>query len=130
MAVPKTSLSAGALIRSMLLQDPEVAARTGKIFPVITDRADLPYILYRRASLQALPQKQGRPGSDEIQIEVVCFTARYSEGVELAEAVRAALDYTRAEHDGQVMRGCYLSDAEEAYENDAFIQQLTFTIKI
>lgn len=130
MAVPKTSLSAGAIIRAVLQGNPEVAARTNKVFPVATDSAELPYILYRRAELSSNPQKSGQPGADEIHIEVVCFTARYGEGVELAEAVRAALDFVTAEHEGMRLRSCYLSDSEEAYQDDAFVQQLVFTVKI
>ena len=130
MDVPKTSLSAGAIIRAVLLADPEVACRTKKIFPVVADSADLPYILYRRSKLSANPQKQGQPGADEIQMEVLCLTERYGEGVELAGAVRAALDYTAAEHEGQRMRSCYLADGEETYQDDAFIKQLIFNIKI
>lgn len=130
MAVPKTSLSAGAVIRAVLLEDAEVAARTNKVFPVATDCAELPYILYRRTSLSPNPQKSGQPGADEIQIEVICFTERYGEGVELAEAVRAALDQITAEHDGMRLRSCYLLDSEEAYQDDAFVQQLVFSVKI
>lgn len=130
MAVPKTSLSAGAVIRAVLLEDAEVAAKTNKVFPVATDCAELPYILYRRTSLSANPQKCGQPGADEIQIEVICFTERYGEGVELAEAVRAALDQITAEHDGMRLRSCYLLDSEEAYQDDAFVQQLVFSVKI
>lgn len=130
MAVPKTSLSAGAIIRAVLLEDTEVAARTNKVFPVATDSAELPYILYRRTALSANPQKCGQPGADEIQVEVICFTERYSEGVELAEAVRSALDQVTAEHDGLRMRSCYLVDSEEAYQDDAFVQQLVFSVKI
>lgn len=130
MAVPKTSLSAGAIIRAVLLEDAEVAARTNKIFPVATDCAELPYILYRRTSLSPNPQKSGQPGADEIQVEVICFTERYGEGVELAEAVRAALDQVAAEHNGLRMRSCYLLDSEEAYQDDAFVQQLVFSAKM
>ena len=130
MAVPKTSLSAGAIIRAVLLEDADVAARTNKVFPVATDSAELPYILYRRSSLTPNLQKSGQPGADEIQIEVICFTERYGEGVELAEAVRAALDQVSARHDGMCMRSCYLCDSEEAYQDDAFVQQLVFSIKI
>lgn len=130
MAVPKTSLSAGAVIRAVLLEDAEVAARTNKVFPVATDCAELPYILYRRTSLLSNPQKSGQPGAGEIQIEVICFTERYGEGVELAEAVRAALDQITAEHDGMRLRSCYLIDSEEAYQDDAFVQQLVFSAKI
>ena len=130
MAVPKTSLSAGAIIRAVLLEDAEVAARTNKIFPVATDCAELPYILYRRTSLSPNPQKSGQPGADEIQVEVISFTERYGEGVELAEAVRAALDQVDAEHNGLRMRSCYLLDSEEAYQDDAFVQQLVFSAKM
>lgn len=130
MAVPKTSLSAGAIIRAVLLEDAEVAARTNKIFPVTADCAELPYILYRRASLSPNPQKSGSPGADEIQIEVNCFTERYGEGVELAEAVRAALDHVDAEHNGLRMRSCYLLDGDEDFRDDAFVQQLVFSAKM
>lgn len=130
MAVPKTSLSAGAIIRAVLLEDAEVAARTNKVFPVATDSADLPYILYRRTSLSPNPQKSGQPVADEIQIEVICFTERYSEGVELAEAVRAALDQVSAVHEGMRLRSCYLLDSEEAYQDDAFVQQLVFSARM
>ncbi|MDE6860935.1 MAG: DUF3168 domain-containing protein [Duncaniella sp.] len=130
MAVPKTSLSAGAIIRAVLLENAEVAARTNKVFPVATDSAELPYILYRRTSLLPNPQKSGQPGADEIQIEVICFTERYGEGVELAEAVREALDLISAEHDGMRLRSCYLCDSEEAFQDDAFVQQLVFNVKI
>lgn len=130
MAVPKTSLSAGEIIRAVLLEDPEVAGRTNKIFPIATDSAELPYILYRRSALSSNPQKSGQPGADEIQIEITCFTERYSEGVELAEAVRGALDLITAEHDGMRLRACYLSESEEVYQDDAFVQQLVFNAKI
>ncbi len=130
MAVPKTSLSAGAIIRAVLLEDAEVAARTNKVFPVVTDSAELPYIVYRRGAFVPFPQKSGQPGADETQIEILCFTARYAEGVELAEAVRAALDQVSAEHDGMGMRLCYLAESEEAYQDDAYVQQLVFNVRI
>ena len=130
MAVPKTSLSAGAIIRAILLEDAEVAARTNKVFPVVTDSADLPYIVYRRSAFSTNPQKNGQPGADTVQMEILCFTSRYSEGVELAEAVRAALDFITAEHDGMRMRGCSLAESEESYQDDAFVQQLVFNVKI
>ena len=58
----KTSLSAGAVIREILLANADVKRRTGKIFPVMTSKAELPYILYRRAALQHNPTKAGLPG--------------------------------------------------------------------
>lgn len=130
MAQRKTSLSAGAVIRGILLSNKEVAKRTNKVFPIAIDKAQLPYILYRRAALQHNPTKAGMPGADTVTMEVVCYTAQYAEGVELAEAVRAALDYAQSESEGVRMRSCILADSEEGYEDDAFVQQLVFQVKI
>ena len=110
MALKKTSLSAGAVIRDILLANKEVKRRTNSVFPIVIDKAQLPYILYRRAALLHNPTKAGAPGADTVSIEVVCYTAQYAEGVELAEAVRAALDYAHGEREGVIMRSCTLVD--------------------
>lgn len=129
MAVSKTSLSAGEIIRAILANDAEVTARANKIYPVVEDRADLPYIVYRRTQLKQDPTKGGR-GADTVGIEILCYTKQYTEGVELAEAVRDALDGAQGETDGLVMRSCYLEDSEEAWQDDAYVQQLVFNVKI
>ena len=91
MAVSKSSLSAGEIIRAILIEDSEVMARAKKVFPVVEDSAELPYIVYRRTQLVQTPVK-GQRGADTVGIEILCYTAGYTEGVELAEAVRDALD--------------------------------------
>lgn len=130
MMTTKTSLSAGAVIREILLADADVKRRTNKIFPVVTSKAELPYILYRRAALQHNPTKARQPGADTVTMEVFCYTANYADGVELAEAVRKALDYAQGEKDGLVMRSCTLVDSEEDFTDDAFVQCLSFNVKI
>ncbi len=130
-AVIPTSLSAGAIIRSLLLADEAVASRADKVFPVAIDTsAELPYVLYRRTALEQQPQKSGRPGSDTVVIEVGCYTAGYAEGVELAEAVRAALDSATGEAAGLRLRACTLVDSDEGWEDDAYVQRLVFNVKI
>ncbi len=126
----KTSLSAGAIIREILLGDEDVKRRTNKIFPIVISKAELPYILYRRAALQHNPTKAGLPGADTVTMEVFCYTASYADGVELAEAVRKVLDYAQGEKDGLVMRSCTLVDSEEDFTDDAFVQCLSFNVKI
>lgn len=126
----KTSLGAGAIIREMLLNDADVKQRTNKIFPVVISKAELPYILYRRAALQHNPTKAGLPGADTVTMEVFCYTASYADGVELAEAVRKALDYAQGEKDGLIMRSCTLVDSEEDFTDDAFVQCLSFNVNI
>ena len=89
MAVSKSSLSAGEIIRAVLTSDPEVTARAKKVYPVVEDTAELPYVVYRRTQLEQ-GQVKGRRGNDNVTIEVLCYTKGYTEGVELAEAVRDA----------------------------------------
>ena len=103
---------------------------TDDVFPVATDKATLPYILYRRTALDHNPTKAGQPGADTVQIEVICFTEKYKDGIEMAEAVRNALDYSRGELNGLVMRSCILKDSEEAWQDDAYVQQLVFEVRI
>lgn len=129
MAQSKSSLSAGEIIRAVLTQDEAVSALTTKVFPVVADEARLPYIVYRRSNLEQVATKTPG-GADTVGIEILCYTEQYTPGVELAEAVRSALDGRRAEIDGLVMRSCFLSDSEEAWQDDAFVQQLIFTVKI
>ena len=129
MGVSKSSLSAGEIIRDILVNNAEVAARAKKVFPVVEDSAELPYIVYRRTQLEQEPAK-GRRGADTVGIEILCYTQHYTEGVELAEAVRDALDGAQGEKDGLVMRSCYLADSEEAWQDDAYVQQLVFNVMI
>ena len=48
----------------------------------------------------------------------------------VAQAVRGALDGARGETDGLVMRSCHLVDSEEGWQDDAYVQQLVFNVKI
>lgn len=132
MAASKTSLSAGLLIREILTEAPGVAAITRNIFPVVADKATLPYVAYRRTAFEQRPQKSSRFGAETIRLEVQCFAADYAGAVELAEAVRLALDGMGAvSADGSlVMRSCTLTGSAETWADDAFIQVLIFNISI
>ncbi len=125
----RTSLSAGEIIRALLSKDEEVKKMgVTKIFPIVADTAKLPYISYRRISLEPRALKNGN--ADTVNIEVLCFTDAYPKSISLAEAVRNVLDGAQSGVDGLRMRSCLLSASEEDWQNDAFIQQLVFTIKI
>lgn len=127
----ESSINAGAFIREILSQDEEVASITSRIFPISVDEAVLPYISYRRSRMQQNPVKHGMAGADIVEVEVNCFAQTYGESVDLAEAVRNALDGAQCTlDDGLTMRSCYLSDGSEDWQDDAFVQQMVFTIKI
>lgn len=126
----KTSLSAGMMIRALLTGDAGVMGIARKVFPVITDSAELPYVVYRRLSLEQSSTKAGMPGADTVRMEVLCYAGSYQCSVELAEAVRAALDYKKGVAGGLQMRSCTLEGGSESFEGDAYLQELVFNIKI
>lgn len=129
-----TSLSAGLIIRDLLVQDEKVGSLTNKIFPVVSEEgATLPYICYRRSALEQTAAKNVS-GADTVTVDVICYSADYAYGVRMAEAVREALDGVQAhyEEDGASLtaRSIKLVDSEEGWEDDAYMQALTFAMKI
>lgn len=127
----KTSLSGGALLRSVLIAAPGIAGRVTKIFPVAVAAAELPYICYRRKALQGDAVK-AHPSDDTVLMEVMVCAADYDESVALAEAARAALDGNTWDDGDTGLRAmrCTLVDASESFDADAYVQLLTFRIKI
>lgn len=103
-----------------------------KVFPVVTDKAVLPYVAYRRMSMEGTPMKTmtSAGNRDTAMVEVICFSKDYEGSVALAEAVREVLDCQRGELDGMVMRSCVLTDSEEGWQDDAYTQRLVFTIRV
>ncbi len=129
MAAGKTSLSAG-IILYQLLED-SIGDKVTKIYPVVVDKAELPYVVYRRIGLDVTPTKAGRRNADTCSVTILCYAASYEASVRLAEDVRKALESREYKtSDGQIMRCSTLTDSEEGWENDAYLQQLNFDIKI
>lgn len=129
--IPTTTLSAGKIIFAILSGNTDVTDRVTKIFPVVaSENATLPYIRYCRTGMSVTPQKAALPGADAALITVECYTANYQEGVELAEIVRAALDFKQGGVGNMRMRSCTLTDSAEGWQDDAYIQELTFQVRI
>ncbi len=113
------------------MENEDVRAITERVFPVVTDTAKLPYIFYRVSSFEHDATKD-REGADIIGVEVVCCTETYAECVNLAEAVRGALDYQAYESsDGTLrLRSCNLSGYDQTWEDDAHVGTLNFTLRV
>lgn len=125
----KTSISVGYAIHGLLTASEEVTSRVTKVFPIAVDEARLPYVVYRPVGMEQTPTKTGDI-NDTCTVEVSCCAADYPGAVELAEAVRSALDDKEGESNGLTMRDCRLSDMEHDWRDDAYVIILTFTIKI
>lgn len=123
-------LSASKIIGAVLNDSAEVKQRVNSIFPVVAaQEAVMPYVCYRRIKSETNPAK-GVHSADTATVCVHCYTAKYGEGVELAEAVRSALDGCQCRIGNLSMRSCTMTGAQEACTEDAYVQELIFTIKI
>lgn len=129
-----SSLSAGLVFREVLCKDEAVGVLTrGQVFPVLTSEAKLPYVMYRRTSLDRQPTKTGGNGADTVREEVHCYAETYAKSVELAEAVREALDCKQiVSRDGLVLRSCFLVGSQEDYDEQggAYVQVLVFEARL
>ena len=130
-----TSLSAGLIVYNILSTNVDVKAIATRVFPVvIADDVPVtpPYVCYHRARMNQAPVKGS--GSDTVCIVVDCYGKTYAQSIQLAEAVRTALDglydyVTTTE--GITLRSSLMIDAEDFADEDGnFIQELTFNLKI
>lgn len=124
----KTSISAGLVIYQALMEDEEVSKMATKIFPVAVDEAKLPYIVFRNTGLEVTPTT-GK-SADSLMVEIIALGEIYEEAVELAEKIRAALDYHTFRSADLHLRSCVLVDVEDFYEDDAYGVSLTFKLKL
>ena len=131
-----TSISAGLWVYKALSASKELMRVCGKVFPVVSEAgAQLPYVCYRKGSNTSLPVKQGR-SSDAVSIEVTCYARTYAESVNMAEIVRGVLeggeteDYVDATGRRLAVACAQMIDCEEAWADDAYVQNMTFEIRI
>ncbi len=127
----RTSISAGLVIYNLLKDDPSVSAMATKIFPVAVtaEEVQLPFIVFRALKQEPTVTKPQK-GFDTCLVSVDCAAANYEDAVTLAELTRSALEDKEFEKEGLVLGLCILTDREEFYEDDAFVERLIFTITV
>lgn len=123
---PITTLSAGLAVAEILGE-----LLPGKVFPLYADfRTTKPCIVYQREGIEVARDKDGI-AIEECHLSLYIITARYAEGVALAERCRAELEGAPASvlrrHELDTIE---LDGADEYSESDTstFIQQLTIRL--
>lgn len=130
-----TSLSAGLAIHGCLSE--ALGARVTGIYPVAApEDAALPYVTYYRTGVSDNPTKRSN-AFDSCTVEVSVYAGGYGESVELAEAVRAALEgnliiYADDGDGGRRLKvDCgRIADSGEWYMPETYRQDLTIECKI
>lgn len=131
MATNKTSISLGLMVYRLLSESPAVGGMATKVFPVAASQeARLPYVVFRTVRTEQRGVSPVAKANDTAEVEVLVCAADYEEGVRLAEDVRGTLDNKTATAEGLTMRSCMMTDRSETWEDDAYVQLLTFTLRI
>ena len=95
------------------------------IFPlVVKDGVTGPFVVYRRTGLTCSPNKDAR--FVDVTIEIACVAYDYSTSVDIVSHVLSTI--TRRNID--CATNITLDTASEEYSDDAYVQNLTFTIAI
>lgn len=121
------SLQIGKAIYHILSNDTDVVDRVqNKIYPLIADvETTFPFIIYKRTGITPADSKDRFIYSEDVYVDVVIASDKYNESIEIADLVRTAL--LKGGYDG--IKDIDLTDADEDYIEDTFIQNLTFKIK-
>lgn len=121
------SLQIGKAIYHILSNDTDVVDRVqNKIYPLIADvDTTFPFIIYKRTGITPADSKDRFIYSEDVYVDVVIASDKYNESIEIADLVRTAL--LKGRYDG--IKDINLTDADEDYIEDTFIQNLTFKIK-
>jgi hypothetical protein len=97
------------------------------IFPIIIPQnTTLPAIVIRR-SFTANYTRDGQSTNDST-VEITVISENYNETIALATAVDNALNFYKGTAGNKII-DCRLTDCNELFQEDSFIQNLTYVVK-
>lgn len=100
-------------------------------FPCIADNdVKFPYIVYNRNGLSTQLTKDGYT-DDNISFEISIYSDKYAQSIEVAEAVRNALETLSAQHDAILqIDNSVITNSNESWMNNAYVQNIQWTADI
>jgi hypothetical protein len=125
------SLLLGKHIYKILSESEAISGYVGnKIFPIVVESGTkYPFIVFTRSSIDTSFSKDGII-KDIVKVEINCVTATYLDGCIIANEVRNLLDCSTYKTEELFISQIRLSNVVEAYQDDAYIQTLTFDFHI
>lgn len=123
------SLFIGKTVLELLEKSTSLTDLVGvNIHPVIVQKDTVfPYVVYRRSGLETSYTKDNYATDDTVTIDVIAVSQSYSESLNVAQAVRMALENKKGDFKDLRINSIELVDAQEGGE-DVFVQSLTFKI--
>lgn len=124
-----TSINIGKVIYTLLNSDAELSNMVnGNIYPLIAEQfTQFPFIIYKRSNLINASNKDG--SGERVGVDVLIACENYADSVAIAERVRMALEGKSYNADDDFnVDDIILNNAGEAFIQNTYIQQLTFTV--
>lgn len=124
-----TGLSIGLYINEKLGNTPDLITLVGeKVFPISTQKeVTFPFVVYQRSGLTSTYTKDFL-SDDTVSVSFIVASDKYFQSVEIAEALRIALEGKRAKKYGIIETK--LVSANEDLIEDTFVQSLVFSFKM
>ena len=125
-----SSILLGKAIYSILTGNTELHEYIDdKIYPIFApDEILVPFLVYERRNIVPSYTKDGLL-YDEVGITINIVSADYSDGIEIANIVRSALELKSGDYSGVHIYRTELINSSEDYGVDGFIQTIDFTFK-
>lgn len=125
------SLQIGKAIYQLLSENTAVTDRVqNKIYPLIADTGTtFPFIIYKRTGIEPSDSKDRFIYNEDTYVDVVIASDKYNESIEIADLVKVALQGKKGNYSNIEVYDIRMTDADEDYIEDTFIQNLTFNIK-
>lgn len=102
----------------------------GNIYPVVADnKVQGTFVVYRRVALSSESTKDMYK-QDKAQVEIVVVSKKYTEGLNAAKQIRTLLEFQHATYNNLDINDCHIVQAQESYENEMFVQRMTFAMTI
>lgn len=120
-------ISIGKLIYNTITNVPNLVGLA--IYPIVApEKTELPFIVFERDSVNPLYTKDGLVGN-ETGVTIYVLSNDYTQSVDFADKVRLAFERKKISYSGITVNGCDLISCDEAFNDYAYIQKLTFQFK-
>ena len=121
------SILIGKLIYKLLHNDNNITNYVGtQIYPLVAEfDTKFPFITYTRDSVNSISCKDGYY-EDNVTFSINIVSSNYLESLEIANIVRQIFEKNKIINDDITLFNVTLSSINEEYNNDAYVQTLTF----
>ena len=126
------SILIGKVIYSKLISNQLIADIVNdRVFPVIAEQTTtFPFIIYYRVSISNNLYNKDGSVEDTVVFSITVVSTNYNESAELANEIRKIFDKKQITNDIMRITDSRLIEIDESYEDNSYIQKLTFSCTV